>query len=136
VLPFGNVTHDTGLDADHGQLFCVFTVTVAVVASGLTVTMMGEIVYVQDPPGCETVTVCPATVTVPLRSTPVVFAATLNVARPSPGPPPLARVIHGAELDADQLQAPGVATSTPNVDAADVNATTVGDTVKLQTAPA
>jgi hypothetical protein len=97
--------------------------------------MMGEIVYVQDPPGCVTVTVCPATVTVPLRWTPVVFAATLNDARPLPGPPPLAKVIHEAELDAAQLQAPGVATSTPNVEAADVNATTVGETVKLQTAP-
>jgi hypothetical protein len=91
---------------------------------------------VHDPLGCVTVTVCPATATVPLRAAPVVFEATLNVARPSPESLPLVSISQGTELDAVQLQASGAETSTPNVEAEDVSATTVGETLKVQTTPA
>jgi hypothetical protein len=136
VPPDGNVAHAAGLDELHGQPPCVVTVTGTVVASAPTFTRLGEMLKVQLPPACVTLIVCPATVSVPDRSAPVVFAETLNVALPLPGPPPLASVIHGAELDALQAQLPPVVTLIGRLDAADERTAVVGDTLKVQTTPA
>ena len=52
-------------------------------------------------PACDTFSVCPAIVSVPLRAVVDVFAVTLNVTAPPPevfGPPPAVTVIHVALL--------------------------------------
>ena len=55
-------------------------------------------------PGCVTVTATPATVSEPLRSPPV-FAAAVNAVDPEPVPEaPAVIVIHGAPLEAVQVQ--------------------------------
>ena len=52
-----------------------------------------------------TVTVCPATVNVPMREAPVVLAATLNVTEPMPDPlAPAVTVIHDVVVVAVQAQ--------------------------------
>jgi hypothetical protein len=52
-----------------------------------------------------TVTVCPATVTVPVRAEPVVLAATLNVTEPMPDPvAPAVTLIQGVVVLAVQEQ--------------------------------
>ena len=86
-----------------------------------------------DPDACVTSIVWPATVSVPDRMPPVVFDETLNVALPLPGPPPLPRVIHDAELDALHAQLPPVVTLIGRLDAAHPSTTFVGDTLNVQT---
>jgi hypothetical protein len=73
---------------------------------------------------------------VPDRAAPVVFAATLNVALPVPGPPPLASVIQDTELDALQAQLPPVVTLIGRLVAAAESVVVVGDTLNVQTTPA
>jgi len=59
---------------------------------------------------CDTVTVCPATVSVPIRDPPV-LAAHVNATVPGPEPlPPEVTVIQDALLVAVQLQAAAVVT--------------------------
>jgi hypothetical protein len=57
--------------------------------------VVGETVKAQ-PPGCVTVTVCPAIVMVPVRGVAVGLAAAVNATVPFPDPlAPLVIVIHG-----------------------------------------
>ena len=59
-------------------------------------------------PAWVTVTVCPATVSVPVRSEVPVFAATTNVIVPFPVPPaPAPMVSQEVVVDADQAQESG-----------------------------
>ena len=67
-------------------------------------TLAGDTLYVQLPVDCVTVTTWPPTVSVPLRTAPVPFAATEKLNEPSPDMPPLVTVIQGTELTAVHAQ--------------------------------
>jgi hypothetical protein len=71
------VIQATLLTAVHVQLVPVVTDNALVCPIEGTVTLVGVTVAPQPAPACVNVTVCPATVIVPLRSTPVVLAATV-----------------------------------------------------------
>ena len=58
------------LTAVHAHPVCVVTETLSVPASLSTVLFAGEMLYVHGAL-CETVTLCPATVSVPVRADPV-----------------------------------------------------------------
>ena len=80
-----------------------------------------------------TVTVCPATVSVPVRDVVAVFAATVYVTLPLPVPlPPAVTVIQLALLVAPQAHAVVVVTVVVRDPAAAATASDVGETVKLQ----
>lgn len=82
--------------------------TSAVAVSGATVN-----VQVIGVPGCETVMVCPPTVSVPERVSVEGFAAAVNCTVPFPRPlAPLVMVSHIALLAAVQLQPAGAETAT------------------------
>jgi hypothetical protein len=91
---------------------------------------------VHDPLACVTLIACPATVSVPDRRPLVVFEATLNVALPLPGPPPLASVIQDTPLDALHAQLPPVVTLIGRLAEGHESATSVGETLNVQTTPA
>jgi hypothetical protein len=77
-----------------------------------------------------TVTVWPATVIVPVRAEPVVFAATVKFADPSPDiEAPLVIVIHATLLTAVHAQLDPVVTDTLALSPVDVAETLVGETV-------
>jgi hypothetical protein len=67
----------TLLTAVHEQLVPVVTDNALVCPIDGTVTLVGVTVAGQPEPDSVNVTVCPATVIVPIRSTPVVLAATV-----------------------------------------------------------
>jgi hypothetical protein len=99
--------HGTRLDAFHEQPPAVETDTDPVPPDEGTDWLSGAIENVQPCP-CDTVNVCPAMASVPLREGPVVAAA-VNPTLPLPAPvAPLVMLSHGALLDAVQAQ-PGPA---------------------------
>jgi hypothetical protein len=84
-----------------------------------------------------TVTVCPATVSVPVRDVVEVFAATVNATVPLPVPElPLLTVIHAALLAAVHVQPVPAVTPTDPLPPADVSDAEVVESVKVQGAPA
>ena len=77
--------------------------TVLLPATGSTVKLVGVTLYEQLPAACVTDTVCPATVSVPVRGAPVGFCSTANVTEPMPEPvAPLLTVIQLTALTAVQ----------------------------------
>jgi hypothetical protein len=121
----------TGLAAVHGQPLPLVTFTVPVPPAAATDCDVGSIEYAH-PCDCVTVTRCPATRSVPLRDGPFV-AATANETVPVPAPvAPLASVIHGTSLAADQSHpAVEVTVTVPFPPAAPI-ASVSGDTSNLQ----
>ena len=80
--------------------------TVLMPATGLTVKLVGVTLYEQLPAACVTDTVCPATVSVPVRGAPVGFCPTANVTEPMPEPvAPLLTVIQLTALTASRSTA-------------------------------
>ena len=80
-----------------------------------------------------TVTVCPATVNVPMREAPVVFAPLLNVTEPMPDPlAPAVTVIHDVVVVAVQEQAVPAMTLTVRLLAIASTAKLSGVTVPVQ----
>jgi hypothetical protein len=71
------VTHATALVAVHAQPAAAVTATLPVDAVAATEALVGATLNVQGTPACVMVTVCPATVSVPVRGDVLVFAATL-----------------------------------------------------------
>lgn len=71
------VIQPTLLTALQVQLVPVATDNALVLPIDGTDTLVGVTVAPQPEPACVSVTVCPATVIVPTRDTPVVFAATV-----------------------------------------------------------
>ena len=71
------VIHATLLTAAHEQLVPEVTDKALVCPIDGTVTLVGVTVAPQPEPDCVNVTVCPATVMVPVRLTPVELAATV-----------------------------------------------------------
>ena len=76
----------TGLVAVQGQDVPVVTLSVRLVLSESIEKLVGVTVAAQPVAACETVTVWPATVSVPVRGLPVVFCAMENVTEPIPEP--------------------------------------------------
>ena len=109
------VIQDTGLDALHVQPACVATVIVPVSVEPAAVKDVGETVYEQLAPACETVKDFPAMVRVSERAVVDVLAATLKPTLPVPLPvAPLVMVTQVCGLDADQEQpVPAVTVTLP-----------------------
>ena len=92
---------DTALVAVHVQPAAVVTETLPVPPAVAALAVVGFTVWLQVTPACDTLSVCPAIVNVPLRAVVDVLAATLKVTAPPPevfGPPPAVTVIHVALL--------------------------------------
>jgi hypothetical protein len=79
-----------------------------------------------------TVTVWPATVSVPVRGLVVGFAATLKLTEPVPDMPPLVTVIQPTELVAVHAQELPVVTAILLLRPVDGAETLVGDALKVQ----
>jgi hypothetical protein len=91
-----------GVD-DQPHCVPVTMLTVRLPETGSTVKLVGVTLYVQLPASCETDTVCPAMVRVPVRGAPVEFCSTASVTDPMPDPAaPLLTVIQLAALTAVQ----------------------------------
>jgi len=71
------VIHESPLTAVHEHGEAIVTAIVPPDAPAPTDAFTGERVAAQEMPACVTVSVCPATVTVPVRGLVDVFAATL-----------------------------------------------------------
>ena len=97
---------------------------------------VGEIANVHDEPDCVTVTVRPATVSVPVRWAVEVLVAALNVTVPFPLPlaPPVT-VSQAALLVAVHAHPVPLVTAVVNAPPAEVSVRDVGETVKVQPAP-
>ena len=108
-----------------------------VAAVSSKVLLAGEIAKLQlVPAACVTVTVWPATVTVPVREAPL-LSATLNPAVPLPVTLlPDVSVIQLALLAAVHAHVLPVVTVTPTVPAAELRDWLVGDALKVQPAAA
>ncbi len=90
-------------------------------------------------PDCETVSVRPAIVSVPVRGVVDVFAATLNVTPPLPdefGPAPAVTVIHEALLVAPHGHPVGIVTETTRVPPAEPSDSDVEESDAVQGAAA
>src|SRR5439155_1214563 len=99
LAPAVIVIHASVVVAVHEQPVGAVTPTVPDPPPTTTACVAGESVEVQGTPACVTVNVLPATVSVPVRDVPAVFAAMLNVTLPLPEPvAPAVTVIHGALL--------------------------------------
>jgi len=115
------VAHVDPLEAVQLQLDDVVTVTVPLPPFAGSVVLLGEIVNVHGAPGWVTVNVCPAIVSVPVRSVVVVFAATLKFTEPPPVPlAPEVIVSHGSFDTAVQVQPVPAFTVTVPVAAAEL----------------
>src|SRR5687768_4647328 len=95
VPPAVTVIHDVVVVAFEGHDVPEMTLSVRLLAVASTAKLPGVTVDVQPVAACVTVTVCPATVNVPVRGLPVVFAVNEKVTAPMPEPvaPPVT-VIH------------------------------------------
>jgi hypothetical protein len=101
---------------------------------GVADTVTGFTVKLHAAPGCVKVTICPATVTVPMRSSAVGLAAAVTV--PSPEPlAPTVTVSHAVLVVATHAQPPGAVTVTSLSPPATGTATDSGATVKLHATP-
>ena len=132
------VSHAADEVADHEQLPPVVTVTEPVAASAPAETPFGAMVM-SHVPAWATVTVRPATVSVPLRGDVDVFAATRNATAPLPlvlGPAPDVIVIQDALLEADQTHPEGIVTDTTRDPPVASKDSAVDDTVAVHAAPA
>ncbi len=130
------LSHAALLAAVHEHPAALVTAVVEAPPAEVSVREVGETPKVQLTPFCVTVTVCPATVSVPVRSAVDVFAVALKVTVPFPLPlAPLLMVSQAALLAA--VQAHPLAAVTPVVDepAAEVNERDVGDTPNVQLTP-
>ena len=109
------VIHDTGLDALHVQPPWVVTVMVPVSVEPAAVNDVGDTVYEQLAPACETVKDLPAMVSVTERAVVDVLAATVKPTLPVPLPvAPLVIVTQLCGLDAVQEQpVPAVTVTLP-----------------------
>jgi hypothetical protein len=130
------VIHDVPLDADQSQPAGLVTVTEEVPDPAPTDSVAGEAENVQATPACVTVTVCPATVAVPVRALELVLAATVSVTVPPPLPDAGLTVIHDAPLDAVQPHPAGLVTVTEDVPAPAPTDTVVGEAENVQATPA
>lgn len=101
--------------AVHEQPFIVVTDNVPDPLSLGSESAIGEIVNVHWPAACVTGMLCPATVTVVVRSVFTSLAATVTVTEAGPLPVVGATVAHCAPEVADQLQPAGVVTGTEAV---------------------
>lgn len=98
-------SQDALLVADHSHPAAAATPIVPVPPAAGKDAVSGEMLYEQPVP-CDTVTVRPAMVTLPVLAGPVV-AATTSVTKPSPTPDAGPWIeIHGTSTDADQAQPP------------------------------
>ena len=130
------LSHAALLEAVHPHPAVVVTAVVEAPPAEVSVREVGETPNVQLTPFCVTVTVCPATVSVPVRSAADVFATTLKATVPFPLPlaPPLI-VSQAALLAAVQAQPVAAVTEVLDDPAAEVSERDVGDTPNVQLAP-
>ena len=99
VLPAVTVSQAALSTALHEQPVAAVTVSEAVLAVDASDNAVVESVYVHGAPACVTVTVWPATVTLPVRGAVPAFAVTENLAEPAPvALLPAVIVIQGALL--------------------------------------
>jgi hypothetical protein len=109
------VSQSAWLDAVQAQPFGAVTVTVSVAPLASTLRESGLMLNVQAP-DCDTVNVCPAIVSDPVREAPAGWAAALKVTVPFPVPPaPPVTVSHPAWLVAVHAHVPPVVTPTEPV---------------------
>ena len=106
-------------------------------ADEVSVAVVGDTPNVHAAPSCVTVTVWPATVSVPTRCAVDVFAVALKVTVPLPLPlaPPLI-VSQAALLAEDHVQPLAAVTAVVDEPAAEVSVREVGETPKVQLDPA
>ena len=130
------LSHAALLAAVHEHPAAVVTAVVEAPPAEVSVREVGETPKVQLIPFCVTVTVCPATVSVPVRWAVDVFAVALKVTVPLPLPlaPPL-MVSQAALLVAAHVQPLAAVTAVVDEPAAEVNVDEVGDTPKVQLIP-
>jgi hypothetical protein len=123
LAPDVTVSHDALLLAVHAQPFVAVIVTDPVPPADVSDWVVADKVYEHEVAACVTVNVTPATVSVPVRTDCVVFAAIANPTEPDPLPlAPLVIVSQDALLDAVHVQPAGLVTLTlplPPPDAAD-----------------
>ena len=133
LAPAVTVIHDVVVVAVHAQDVPEVTLSVRLVASASTAKLVGVTVAEQPVAPCVTVTVCPATVNVPVREAPVVFAPMLNVTEPMPEPlAPAVTVIHDVVVVAVQAQDVPEMTLSVRLVASASTAKLVGVTVPVQ----
>src|SRR4051812_24395089 len=131
LAPLAIVIHDVWLLAVHAQPAPDVTATVPLPPEEAIGSVCGVMVNVQ-PCDCNTVTVWPATVSVPVLDAPLV-AATLNATEPRPVPlAPAVTVIHGSREAAVQAQPLSVPTLTVRVPPAASMVCVSGVTSKAQ----
>ena len=120
--------------ADHVQLAPAVTSTLDAPPPDATDVPGADSAYSHDAgAGCDTVTVLPAIVTVPIRSALPVFAATVSETLPVPVPDaPLAIVIQLALEAADQSHVSVAVTATDTEPPSEATAAVAGETVGLQ----
>jgi len=120
--------------ADHAQLAPAMTSTLDAPPPDATDVPDADRAYSHVAgAGCDTVTVLPAIVTVPIRSALPVFAATVSETLPVPVPEaPLAIVIQLALEAADQSHVSVAVTATDTEPPSEATAAVAGETVGLQ----
>jgi hypothetical protein len=133
------VSHAALLVATQVQFWLVVTATLLVPAVAAGVSDVGDTVkeHEFELPACVTVTVCPATVNVPVRDEVVAFAAIEKLTVPLPVPlAPAVTVSHAVLLIAAQVQPAVVVTAVLLEPALDAVLSDVGDTPKVHGAGA
>jgi hypothetical protein len=113
--PAETVMNATLLVAVHVQAGAAVTASVAMVAVSSTVSVDCDSAVEHGGGACVIVTVCPATVSVPVRALPPAFADTVTETLPVPLPPPGATVRKLALLCAVHVQLACAATGTVSV---------------------
>ena len=101
------------LVAVHPQPACAVTDSAVLPPPGVADTVTGFTVKLHAAPGCVKVTICPATVTVPMRSSAVGLAAAVTLTVPSPvALAPTVTLSHAVLVVATHAQPPGAVTVT------------------------
>jgi hypothetical protein len=137
LAPAVTVIHAALLTAVHAQPVVVVTLVLPVPPGATAFSEVGETVNTHGAASCVTVTVWPATVSVPVRELVDVFAATLKLTVPLPLPlAPAVTVIHAALLVAVHAQPVVVVTLVLPVPPAATAFSEVADNVKVQGTPA
>ena len=132
LLPPVTVIQLSLLEAAQLQPLPAATLTLAPSPAAATVWLVGDTAKLHAALLCVTVTVCPATVSVPLREVVAVLAATVYMTVPFPLPlPPPVTVIQLLLLVAVQLQPLPAATLTLAPSPAAATVWLVGDTAKV-----
>ncbi len=131
------VTHETALEAVHGQTEGRVTVTEPGPPLAFTDVETGASVAVQTTPACVTVNAWPPTVTVPVRLDRLVFAAIEYPTVPSPVPlEPDVMLIHDADAVALHEHPVSVSTLSVPVAASLEMEVLTGDSANVQVCPA